>query len=115
MRPTLVVYHMKGCGACEALMPALDALRDVDVLKVVRGHPFEEEASSVWGLPKLEWYPEILLACPRGVFKHRGKRTTEALQQWIDSASSRPYEKVGKDASRALRRDEESRATKLGR
>ena len=90
-------------------MPALDTLRDVDVLKVVRGHPFDEETSSVWGLPKLEWYPEILLACPHGVFKHRGKRTTEALQQWIDStASNRPREKkVGKD--------KENRSTKLGR
>ena len=85
MRPTLVVFHMEGCKACEALMPSLGLLRGVDVLRVQRGHPFEREVSQVWYVPRSGWYPEMLLAASRGVFRHRGDRSPQELQRWIDA------------------------------
>lgn len=89
MRPTLVIYHMTGCGACEALVGkrgSAAGLRRVDVLEVARGQPFEKESWDVWGVPKSDWYPSVLLACPGGTYVYSaGPRDTKTLQRWIDA------------------------------
>ena len=83
----LCLFHMKGCGHCEKMMPEWDkfsAENDTDVVtkKIEQGsnHPWLEKY-------KIQGYPTIKYISDNGTIDYDGKRDATAFKEFCKSQS----------------------------
>ena len=77
----LVLFHMKGCGHCDSLMPDWDAFEKKNTSNIATQKLERTEAGGLLEKHKIDGFPTILLLDKNDnkVSAYNGERTTQGL------------------------------------